>query len=57
MFSKLRLFELKNTKFKTKRLFSRELIISKVFLEVGKFTFLANFRSLTLQILVFLAHM
>ena len=46
MYSKLRLFELKNTKFKTKYLFFIELR----FLEVAKFRFVANFRFVTLDL-------
>ena len=45
MYSKLKLSELKNTNFKTKHHFLYKIV--KV-LEVANFTFLANFRFLTL---------
>ena len=46
MYSKLKLSELKNTNFKTKHHFLYKFV--KV-LEVANFTFLANFRFLTLH--------
>ena len=46
MHSKLRLLELKNSKYKTKHLFSKNY---SRFLEVANFRFLVNFRFLTLQ--------
>ena len=46
MYSKLKLSELKNTNFKTKHHFLYKIV--KV-LEVANFTFLANFRFLTLN--------
>ena len=48
MYSKLKLSELKNTNFKTKHHFLYKIV--KV-LEVANFTFLANFRFLTLILL------
>ena len=50
MYSKLKLSELKNTNFKTKHHFLYKIV--KV-LEVANFTFLANFRFLTLYLETF----
>ena len=50
MYSKLKLSELKNTNFKTKHHFFYKIV--KV-LEVANFTFLANFRFLTLTSFIY----